>query len=162
MSLKIFVPESENQWSECRSLHYDYVRKVGSHPLLSPYFALKNFIAEIERMPDAYQPPNGICLIAYLNDVAVGTVAFRRLDHKICEMKRLYVKSDARGAGVGTKLIERLIEEARYLGFQKMRLDNSRSAMAKANQLYMQLGFYEIGRYNNNSVADAYFMEKIL
>jgi len=162
MSLKIFVPENESQWSECRSLHYDYVRKVGSHPLLSPYFTLKNFIAEIERMPDAYQPPDGICLMAYLDDVAVGTVALRKLDDKVCEMKRLYVKSDARGAGVGTKLIERLIDEAKHLGFQKMRLDNSRSAMAKANQLYMQLGFYEIGRYNNNSVADAYFMEKIL
>jgi GNAT superfamily N-acetyltransferase len=162
MALKILIPQNESQWSECRLLHFEYIRQAGSHPILRPYFTLKNFAVEINRMPRDYQPPDGICLVAYLNNIAVGTVALRKLDDKVCEMKRLYVKAEARGAGVGTKLIEQLVLEARYLGYERIRLDNSRSAMAKANQLYRQLGFYEIDRYNENTVADAYFMEKKL
>ena len=113
-------------------------------------------------MPRGYEPPDGICLIAYLNDIAVGTVGLRRLDKEVCEMKRLYVRSQARGAGVGVRLIEKIMEEGRKIGFSKMRLDNSRSAMAEANTLYKGLGFYEIDRYNENFVADACFMEKVL
>ncbi len=162
MPIEIIVPANEDQWRECRDVHFEYVKKIGAHPLLQPYFTAKNFREEIDSMPRGYEPPDGVCLIAYLNAVVVGTVALRRLNEEICEMKRLYVKPQGRGAGVGARLIEKIIEEGRKLGFSKMRLDNSRSAMAKANELYKELGFYEIDRYNENFVADACFMEKKL
>lgn len=113
-------------------------------------------------MPVGYEPPDGICLLAYYKGVAVGTVALRKLDQSLCEMKRLYVKPLARGTGLGKKLVEELMVQGKKLGYSKMRLDNSRSAMAKANELYSALGFYEIERYNDNPVSDAYFMERIL
>ena len=153
---------SDRQWSDCRNLHHEYVQQMGTHALLKPYFAAKNFLAEIERMPEGYEPPDGICLMAYFNGVAIGTVGLRKMKNGICEMKRLFVKPIARGTGLGRKLVERVIEEGRLLGFSRMRLDNSRSAMEKANALYKALGFYEIDRYNSNFVSDAYFMEKLL
>lgn len=162
MSIEIIVPVSEEQWTECRLLHYEYVTQIGSHPVLRTYFTTKAFFAEINQMPTGYEPPEGICLLAYYNGVAVGTVALRRLDQSLCEMKRLYVKPQARGTGLGKKLVEELIVQGKKLGYSRMRLDNSRSAMAKANALYSALGFYEIERYNDNSVSDAYFMERIL
>ena len=63
---------------------------------------------------------------------------------------------------MGKLLVEKALDEAKHLGFTKMRLDNSKSAMEKANALYKALGFYEIDRYNENFVPDAYFMEKVL
>jgi ribosomal protein S18 acetylase RimI-like enzyme len=101
-------------------------------------------------------------LLAYVDSEAAGTVALKRLDDDICEMKRLFVRSKFQGLGLGKKLAQQAIFEAKKLRYTKMRLDNSRSVMAKAVMLYKSLGFYEIEPYNENFVADALFMEKIL
>lgn len=162
MAIQIIIPSSEGQWADCRRINHEYVQKTGEHPLLKPYFSANNFFADIERMPQGYEPPDGICLLAYNGDLLIGTIAVRRLDKEICEMKRLYVTAQARGTGAGRMLIERALEEAKKLGYAKMRLDNSRSAMEKANALYKALGFYEIARYNENFVPDACFMEREL
>lgn len=162
MAIEIIVPANEKQWQECRNLHREYVQIIGEHPLLKPYFSSKNFFTEIESMPQGYQPPDGICLMAYFDHFLAGTVAVRKLDNYTCEMKRLYVRPEARGTGMGKLLVEKALDEAKHLGFTKMRLDNSKSAMEKANALYKALGFYEIDRYNENFVPDAYFMEKVL
>src|SRR5262249_25661062 len=114
------------------------------------------------KMPKGYEPPQGIYLLAYVDNKAAGTVALKRLDNDICEMKRLFVSPKFRGIGLGKLLAERIIDEAKKFGYTKMRLDNSRSVMAKAVLLYKSLGFYEIEPYNQNFVADALFMEKIL
>ena len=160
--IEIITPTSKTEIADGRELHYEYIEQVGGQPLLRPYFETQNFAADIDQMPRGYEAPDGVYLVAYVNGVPAGTVAVRRLDETTCEMKRLYVRPAFQGFGLGRMLAEKAIAESKRIGYSRMRLDNSKSVMTKANALYASLGFYEIVPYNTNFVADAYFMEKIL
>jgi GNAT superfamily N-acetyltransferase len=162
MTVQIIIPKTSKQITDGRRLNHEYIEQLGAQPLLGPYFEKQNFRAEIDKMPRGYEAPDGVFLVAYVDGVAAGTVAVRRLDNTTCEMKRLFVPVNFQGIGLGRQLVEKAIEEAKLLGYSRMRLDNSKSVMAKANALYASMGFYEIDAYNANSVPDAYFMEKIL
>ena len=72
-----------------------------------------------------------------------GCVALRRIDDQTCEMKRLYIRPQFRGTGLGRNLALRVIDEARSRGYKRMRLDTLPS-MQKAQQLYESLGFRDI------------------
>jgi len=95
------------------------------------------------------------------DDRPAGCVALRAIDRSIREMKRLYVRADARGSRLGRHLAERIILEARDRGFARMRLDTL-PAMREAMQLYESLGFVDIPAYRFNPVAGSRFMELIL
>ena len=72
----------------------------------------QNIDEELNGFPQKYKEPNGIFIIAKDKDNVVGCVGMRKLDEKICEMKRLFVNDNYKGKGIGKKLIERIIEEA--------------------------------------------------
>jgi|SRR5688572_8868581 putative acetyltransferase len=162
MPIEIIIPKTQRELADGRMLSYEYIKHMRSQPSLRPYFEAQNFDADIDKMPQGYEFPDGVFLVAYIDEVAAATVAVHRLDGTTCEMKRLFVRPQFQGNGLGKLLTERAILEAKDLGYHKMRLDNSRSVMAKANAMYKRVGFYEIEPYNQNFVADAYFMEKIL
>ncbi len=114
---------------------------------------------ELSNFPGEYSPSvHGTLLVAYMNDIPVGVVALRKLSEDICEMKRLYVKREARGQKIGKYLSIALIERTRELGYKKMRLDTL-SSMKSAVALYSSLGFYKIPPYRHNPLPDALFME---
>lgn len=160
--IEIIVPTSTSEVADGRALNYEYIEQLGAQPLLRPYFEAQNFATDIDQMPRGYEAPDGVYLVAYVNKVPAGTVAVRRLDETTCEMKRLYVRPAYQGLGLGRMLAEKVVMESKKLGYARIRLDNSKSVMTKANALYTSLGFYEIEPYNKNFVADSYFMEKIL
>ncbi len=92
----------------------------------------------------------------------VGLVALRPLGEPgICEMKRLYVTPRARGQGLGRLLCERLILEARRIGYRTMRLDTLPRLVA-AGRTYGALGFRPIADYNGNPIEGVHFFEKDL
>ncbi|MFZ5631845.1 MAG: GNAT family N-acetyltransferase [Bacillota bacterium] len=118
----------------------------------------QNFSRELAGLPGDYAPPDGLILLALDGKRAAGCVALRKIGQGICEMKRLYIQPEFRGKGIGRDLALAVIEEARKLGYTRMRLDTI-SSMKEANALYRSLGFYEIRPYCYNPVEGAVFME---
>ena len=162
MDIKIITAILEKDIAAGRQLGYQYAAAICKDPILEQYFKSQNFLSEIDKMPEGYESPDGAYLIAYVDDEAAGTVALKRLENDVCEMKRLFVIPKYQGIGLGRLLAEHIINEGKGLGYSRMRLDNSRSVMAKAVSIYKLMGFYEIESYNQNFVPDAMFMEKVL
>ena len=93
-----------------------------------------------DTLPGAFVPPHGCLLLAHDGAKSLGIVAFDRVDPASCEMKRLYVRPDARGKGVAPALVRGLLAEARAAGYAKMRLE-TRTFMTEAIALYESVGF---------------------
>ncbi len=119
----------------------------------------QNFDQEVDGLPGNYAPPLGRLLLAIKDEQVAGCIALRRYDDGACEMKRLYVRPESRGQGLGKKLVTTLIDAARELGYKRMLLDTLPGKMDEAIALYRSLGFREIAPYYNNPVEGALFME---
>ena len=119
----------------------------------------QNFEDELANLPGKYSPPDGRLFLAYVDGELSGCIALKRFEDNICEMKRLFLRENARGHGLGKQLIEKLIDEAKALGYSKMRLDTFPPKMGKAVSLYRSHGFYPIEPYYHNPHEGVLFME---
>ena len=122
----------------------------------------QSFEEELASLPGKYAPQEGRLYLASIDENVVGCIALRPLEVGICEMKRLYLRESARGRGAGVALIERVIADAREIGYAKMRLDTYPPKMGKAVNLYEAHGFYSIPPYYHNPHEGVLFMEKDL
>jgi GNAT superfamily N-acetyltransferase len=132
--------------------------------LLEKYFDPKAFEADLAALPGKFAPPSGRLLLAYHDDMPVGTVALRSLDDQTCEMKSMFVEVHYHGKGIGRALAEALLEQARTIGYAKMRLDTGPRQIA-AQTLYQSLGFQKIDPYYelpSELVVHMLFMELTL
>ena len=118
----------------------------------------QDFQEELDGLPGEYSPAEGCLLLAKDGRQIIGCVALRKIDRKTCEMKRLYVRPDFRGKGIGRALSQKIIDEARRIGYTKMRLDTI-PTMKQANALYTSFGFKKIKPYRYNPIKGALFME---
>jgi ribosomal protein S18 acetylase RimI-like enzyme len=115
----------------------------------------------LEFLPGKYAAPNGCILLAKIESVSVGCAALRPISNNVCEMKRLYVKPDYRGNGLGRKLAYKIVQLAIEKKYLTMQLDTL-SSMHSAIGLYQSLGFVETTPYYNNPHPDVMFFEKTL
>ncbi|MGO5092472.1 GNAT family N-acetyltransferase [Clostridium sp. LCP25S3_F10] len=120
--------------------------------------AFQNFEEEFNTLPGKYGPPDGILILVLVDGKRAGCIALRKISEDICEMKRLYVRNDYRGLGIGKKLISMIIEEARKLKYSYIRLDTL-PTMKKAQKLYISFGFYNIEPYVYNPIKGTQFLE---
>jgi len=118
-----------------------------------------NIEREVEELPGLYGPPEGCLLLARRDGKPVGCVALRRFDEDKCEMKRLFVRPAFMGLGIGRALASKIIDEARLLGYRKMRLDGVADRMTEAVSLYRSLGFHEIQPFGDHPEGCTLFME---
>jgi len=122
----------------------------------------QGFENELASLPGDYQPPRGRLLLAQVDQQLAGCVAMRDLGEETCEMKRLYLRPEFQGQGLGRALAEKIIESARETGYQRMRLDTITGKMDSAISLYRSLGFKEIPAYYSNPFAGVKYMELAL
>jgi len=137
-----------------RVLFREYAQSLG--------FALdfQGFESELAALPGEYAEPRGTILLAHsASGEPWGVVALRPLDDDgVCEMKRMYVRPEARGQGLGRILGEAIVAAARERGYRAMRLDTI-DTMTAAIELYRSLGFREIGAYRFNPLPGALYFE---
>ena len=108
-----------------------------------------------------YGPPRGVLLLADIEGVPAGCAAVRRLDEVTCELKRVYVRPEFRGTGMGRRLTETAMRAASALGYKSIRLDTL-PEMATAQRIYEHLGFRDIPAYYGKPMAGQRFMEAVL
>ena len=145
--------ESTVQIAAIRELFLEYAQS------LSFSLCFQSFDNELAGLPGDYAPPDGRLLLAICDGQAAGCVALHKIDADVCEMKRLYVRPQFRGKGLGKALAERVINEAREIGYKKLRLDTVEPVMRAAVAMYRQLGFQEIAPYRPNPIEGALYME---
>ncbi len=121
----------------------------------------QGFDQELAGLPGRYAPPGGAIFLALAGEKPIGCVALRPLADGVCEMKRLYVRPEFLGQGLGRRLAEAAIAAARERGYRAVRLDTLASMVA-ANALYKKLGFAPIAAYCNNPLPGALFYELML
>jgi len=145
------VTAGEGDLETVRLLFREYADSLGFD------LSFQDFDRELAELPDFYAR----ILLAEEGGEPAGCAALRDFGDGVCEMKRLYVRPALRGSGLGRALAEAVIEEARELGYERMRLDTT-PEMVEAQALYEELGFREIEPYRFNPVAGTRFLELCL
>jgi GNAT superfamily N-acetyltransferase len=151
--LTFIQAEEPKQIAQARELFLEYAQSLGFS------LCFQNFDKELAELPGDYAPPDGRLLLAEHQGRLAGCVALHKLESGVCEMKRLYLRPQFRGKGFGLALAERIIAEARQIGYQRMRLDTVEPVMKDAVAMYRKLGFKEIAPYRTNPIAGAQYME---
>ena len=145
--------QSDKEYKIAIQLFREYASQIGID------LSFQDFDEEIINIHKQYSRPDGLLLIAYdINENPVGCIGVRRLTDSICELKRMYVKKEVRGQGLGKVLLAKALEIGKQLNYDRMRLDTL-VTMNSAIQLYEKAGFYEIDPYRFNPEEGAKYFE---
>jgi ribosomal protein S18 acetylase RimI-like enzyme len=148
--LELTQVEDSKSIAIVRELFREYAAAIGTD------LEYQGFSVELASLPAPYAPPAGVLLLAQDAARVGGCVAMRKLDGDTCEMKRLYVRREYRGSGLGRKLVEAVIHAARRADYRELRLDTL-PTMASAQSLYRRLGFVEIEPYGEKYLPGTRF-----
>jgi len=145
--------QSPQQIGQIRTLFLEYASSLNFD------LCFQSFDKELAELPGDYAPPEGRLLLVSVNGEAAACVALHKLTSEVCEMKRLYVRPQFRGKGLGRALAECVIDDARQIGYKRLRLDTVEPVMRTAVAMYRVLGFREIAPYRENPIEGALYME---
>lgn len=145
------IIDGETRIDDVKALFAEYAASLGID------LGYQNFGDEFAGLPGKYANPSGRLYLALVDGAPAGCVAMRKLDEARAEMKRLYVRAGFRGAKVGLALTERIIADAREIGFQALVLDTL-STMHRAQALYRSLGFVEIEPYYSSPIPGTTYL----
>ena len=151
--MNLIQAQSAEEISQARKLFVEYAAG------LEISLCFQNFEEELAKLPGGYVPPAGRLLLAVAAEQTAGCVALRKIADDVCEMKRLYVRPEFRGTGLGHTLTDAIIQAAREIGYRRMRLDTLPGKMDRAIVMYRSLGFKEIEPYYPSPVQSTLFME---
>lgn len=108
------------------------------------YFESRGQLEDMDDIQQAYFDNGGIFLVMTDNDRLIGTGAIRKLEDKICELKRLWLLTEYHGRGLGYRMMQELLSFAREKGYERIRLETDPIYQKRAVEFYKRLGFYEI------------------
>ena len=122
------------------------------------YLNLQNYDEELQHLDIKYGLPYGRLYLAYGEDALAVCIGLRKIDEENCEMKRLYVRPQFRGQHIGNILVQKIIEDAREIGYSHMLLDTL-PFLESAIHMYKTFGFYETESYNNSPMETSIYMK---
>ncbi|WP_459481388.1 GNAT family N-acetyltransferase [Clostridium saccharoperbutylacetonicum] len=147
---------------EIKELFLEYTEMlVENDPDFAKYLEVQNYDSELEHLADKYGLPEGRLYIVKIENEVAGCIGLRKIDNENCEMKRLYVRPKFRGHQIANKLVERIIADAKEIGYSYMLLDTL-PFLEGAIYLYKKFGFYEIESYNNSPMNTSIYMKLAL
>ena len=161
MTPPIRAATTANDIAQARALFEEYAA------WLDVDLCFQGFAQELASLPGAYAPPRGMLLLAGSPGMALGCIALRPLasggsePDSTAEVKRLYVRPEARGTGLGGRLVQAVIDGAREIGYRELKLDTLEH-MTEARALYAKLGFVECPPYYHNPIEGAVYMTRSL
>lgn len=153
--VQIRIAEDERALATVRTLFEEYWQSFGFTP------CFQNFGEEVAGLPGRYAMPEGRLAVARVGGAAAGCVALRKLDERRGEFKRLYVRPAFRGLGLGRRLVEWVMGEARAAGYAELVADTM-PVMREALALYEQMGFERTGPYAGQEQTGAVCIRKDL
>lgn len=126
-------------------------------PAFQLYLDIQHYEDEVRDLTAKYGLPDGRLYLVRVDGRAAGCAALRRLDGERCEMKRLYVRPAYRGRRLASRLVARLLEDARAIGYRRMLLDTL-PCLEDAVRMYRKLGFQDIPCYNDSPMDTTIFL----
>ena len=166
--LQILVANQDQPAQPIRELFWEYLQWANAkvQENFGVNFDIAAMLEDDMNSLDKYMPPYGRLLLGYVEDQAMGIACLKPLTNKICEVKRMYVRPQARKRGLGRALLDQVLDEARQIGYERVRLDSARF-MREAHQLYRTSGFREIEAYEGSEIPKEFqshwiFMEREL
>lgn len=150
--IEVLTTETPDQLEAVRFLVLAHASSLREHP------GSDQIRSDAEGLPGPYAPPRGRLYLAQLDSIPAGCVALKGLEGTTGEVKRMFVLATARRHGVGRALMERLMSDARHMGYLRLRL-GTLDEMVAAQNLYRELGFVEIPRYRADELVDTMFFE---
>jgi len=156
MAIEISVAQTAEQFKNVRQLVEEYTSWLGID------LQFQGYQAEVDNLRIKYAPPEGAMFVAMDGLQPAGCCGFARFGFDgACELKRLYVRPSARGLGLASDLVRRVIDKAELSGYRLILLDTL-PWMTAAVTLYEKFGFTETAPYYENPLPDAVFYEKKL
>ena len=153
---ELVLVEGEPLVTEVKTLFREYAAGLNVN------LCFQDFDQELESLPGDYRSPRGRLVLAYHNRQVAGCCALRPLKSAApvaaAELKRLYVRQDFRGTGLGRQLAEYMIGAAKEIGYASVVLDTL-PTMQEARKLYAQMGFVAISPYYKSPVEGTAFLQ---
>lgn len=157
MSIKI-VPAYE-QKEDVSVLFSEYTKMlIENDESFKKYLDIQNYDKEINHLEMKYGMPDGRLYLIYCDEKLAGCIGLRKIDDQNCEMKRLYIRPEFRGKKLSSILVEKVIEDAKKIGYSYMLLDTL-PFLQSAVHIYKKFGFYEIESYNNSPMDTSIYMK---
>jgi GNAT superfamily N-acetyltransferase len=158
---EIAATASNSTLAQARELLLEYGRFVVAQPGAAR-FCFGSLENEAARLPISYHEQGGGCIIARVQGEPAGFIAWRAVGVDCWELKRLWVRSNARGLSLGRALTVGVLERALAAGRKAVLLDTAPASMAAAYRIYLELGFEPCERYNDNPVEGLVYLRKNL
>jgi len=160
--------EDADDLSTVRELFWEYLQWANANvnAEFSVNFDIASMLEGDMQTLEKFMPPTGRLMLVRSDDRVVGIGCLKRLSSGIGEIKRMYVRPEARGAGLGRTLLASLIDEAKLAGYSRIRLDSA-GFMDAAHALYRSAGFRDIEPYPESEIPEEFqrhwvFMERDL
>lgn len=130
---------------------------IREEPIFEMYLGMQNYEAELRDLRLKYGPPGGRLYIVFCGEEAVASIALRQLDETRCEIKRLYVRPAYRGRGIAKTLVQKILDDARQIGYSQILLDTV-PFLKTAIALYRSFGFQDVPPYLETPVSGTLFL----